>query len=387
MMGGWLRAQALQQNSGHQIPGPGIGSRPSGPSLDATSHQHHAMTVTTPTRNSRSAPGGQPTALELIRRADATPEPSLAEASPPQAPSPGISPEQVAALAAPLDRANVRQREQGRGKVNYLEGWQLIAEANRIFGLAGGQRQTITVRWVVQAERTIGREQRPGWGVTYTARVRVTVTAGDLPPLIREGTGAAHGIDADLGQAHESALKEAETDAMKRALMPFGIPFGLALHDKRQREVTGAAESGERPRSRPASSARPSPLRVVAAPASRPQPGQEPVTEATSTTEPPSALPIAAAQPPALDSGLAPLDPATIRQLHATSAPCPPRCWMDSARPCACASRSPPMPLQSLIGSISANYGYRALLRFATDHGPCSRQRQIQGTFWLIQKF
>ena len=90
------------------------------------------MTVTIPTRNGRSAPGRQPTALELIRRADATPEPSPAETSPPQAPSPGFSPEQVAALAAPLDRANVRQREQGRGKVNYLEGWQLIAEANRI---------------------------------------------------------------------------------------------------------------------------------------------------------------------------------------------------------------------------------------------------------------
>jgi len=33
----------------------------------------------------------------------------------------------------------------------------------------------------------------PGWGVTYTARVRVIVTAGGLPPLIREGSGAGHG--------------------------------------------------------------------------------------------------------------------------------------------------------------------------------------------------
>ena len=28
--------------------------------------------------------------------------------------------------------------------------------------------------------------------VTYTARVRVTVTAGELTPLVREGTGAGH---------------------------------------------------------------------------------------------------------------------------------------------------------------------------------------------------
>jgi hypothetical protein len=32
--------------------------------------------------------------------------------------------------------------------------------------------------------------------------------------LRREGSGAGHGIDVDLGQAHESAIKEAETDAM-----------------------------------------------------------------------------------------------------------------------------------------------------------------------------
>jgi hypothetical protein len=137
------------------------------------------------------------------------------------------------------------------------------------------------------------------------------VNAGGLPSLIREGTGAGHGIDTDLGQAHESAIKEAETDAMKRALMTFGNPFGLALYDKQQREVTGAVETGERPRSRPASSVRPSPLRVVAAPASRAQPGQEPEAAATSKTEPP----IAAGSAPSPDPGLAPLDPATIHQL------------------------------------------------------------------------
>ena len=46
---------------------------------------------------------------------------------------------------------------------------------------------------------------------------------------------------ADLGLARESALKEAETDATKRALMTFGNPFGLALYDKQQRQVSNAA--------------------------------------------------------------------------------------------------------------------------------------------------
>ena len=204
------------------------------------------MTVAAPSTNgasttSRSAaprPAQRPTsALELIRH-DARIPPSPPASMPLGA---GFSAEQVAALAAPLDRANVRQREQGRSKVSYLEGWLVIAEANRIFGFDGWQRETIEVRCVNQTERPIGRDNRPGWGVTYIARVRVTVSVPGGAPLIREGSGAGHGIDADLGQAHESALKEAETDAMKRALMTFGNPFGLALYDKQQREVTHAA--------------------------------------------------------------------------------------------------------------------------------------------------
>ena len=162
------------------------------------------------------------------------PQPS----SPPQAAMTAtvFSPEQIAALSAPLDRAKVQQREQGRIKVSYLEGWQAIAEANRIFGFDGWQRETIAVQCVCERERTLGSSNRSGWGVTYTARVRIRV--GNV---IREGSGAGHGIDADLGQAHESALKEAETDAMKRALMTFGNPFGLALYDKQQRQVTRSA--------------------------------------------------------------------------------------------------------------------------------------------------
>jgi DNA recombination protein Rad52 len=145
----------------------------------------------------------------------------------------------LALLSAPLDRANVRQREQGRNRVSYLEGWQVIAEANRIFGFDGWERSTLISRCVAEHERPIGRDRKSGWGVTYIARVRITITAGNRT-LIREGSGAGHGIDADLGLAHESALKEAETDATKRALMTFGNPFGLALYDKQQRQVSSS---------------------------------------------------------------------------------------------------------------------------------------------------
>jgi len=188
-------------------------------------------------------------ALRLLReslsqeQATAQPSPSPAtahtEGAPSPAPGEGLTARQIAALSAPLDRANVRQREQGRNRVSYLEGWQVIAEANRIFGFDGWERSTLISRCVAEHERPIGRDRKSGWGVTYIARVRITITAGNRT-LIREGSGAGHGIDADLGLAHESALKEAETDATKRALMTFGNPFGLALYDKQQRQVSSS---------------------------------------------------------------------------------------------------------------------------------------------------
>lgn len=164
---------------------------------------------------------------------------------PPEAPAlhPGrFTPDQIAALQAPLDRAKVKQRSQSGRSLSYLEGWQVIAEANRIFGFDGWQRETITEKCVAEHQREVGRDKKPGWGVTYVCRVRITVGHAMGAVVIREGTGSGHGIDVDLGLAHESAIKEAETDAMKRALMTFGNPFGLALYDKEQREVMSTEE-------------------------------------------------------------------------------------------------------------------------------------------------
>ena len=140
--------------------------------------------------------------------------------------------EQVQQLQAPLNRGAVQQRSQSGRQLSYLEGWHVIAEANRIFGFDAWTRETTEIRCVSEREALIGRDQKPGWRVTYIARVRVMVDG-----LAREGCGAGHGIDTDLGLSHESAIKEAETDAMKRALMTFGNPFGLALYDKQQRQV------------------------------------------------------------------------------------------------------------------------------------------------------
>lgn len=144
--------------------------------------------------------------------------------------------DQIKALSAPLARSHVKGRNQGGRQVSYIEGWHVIAEANRIFGFDAWSRETVEIKCVSEREREIGANKSPGWGVTYICRVRVRV-GNEIADVIRDGCGSGHGIDKDLGQAHESAIKEAETDAMKRAFMTFGNPFGLALYDKSQENV------------------------------------------------------------------------------------------------------------------------------------------------------
>jgi len=130
-------------------------------------------------------------------------------------------------LSEPLQKSAVKERSGGGGRsLSYIEGWHAIAEANRIFGFDGWASETVSMECV-------GND---GGTVSYVCKVRVTVDG-----IIREGWGAGHGRGGSAGDRHESAVKEAETDARKRALMTFGNQFGLALYDKTQANVVAAS--------------------------------------------------------------------------------------------------------------------------------------------------
>lgn len=134
-------------------------------------------------------------------------------------------------LQKPLDPKHVATRQGASNrKLSYLESWHVINEANRILGFDSWSMQTLS-NDIVQCEKTQG-ENGEFWLVSYVAKVQV-----DALGVIRQGTGFGQGKDRDLGKAHESAIKESESDAMKRAFRSFGYQFGLALYDKTQSNV------------------------------------------------------------------------------------------------------------------------------------------------------
>ena len=133
-------------------------------------------------------------------------------------------------LGKPLNPKHVKPPAPGKYG-EYIEGWRVIDEANRIFGFDGWSRETIDMIETC-------RDLKDGkWFVGYRAKVRV-----EAQGVVREGSAGGSGVSKSLSDAIESALKEAETDAMKRALMTFGNPFGLALYDKSKSNVGNGEE-------------------------------------------------------------------------------------------------------------------------------------------------
>lgn len=131
----------------------------------------------------------------------------------------------TAELAKPLDRRYVRPPPQGKYG-EYVDAHHVVSEANRIFGFNGWCYTVSTIQQTNNAESD-GKHH-----VGYYAVVRVTVDG-----ITREDAGHGQGHGKSLGDAHDSAVKEAVTDGLKRALRTFGNPFGLALYDKTQEHV------------------------------------------------------------------------------------------------------------------------------------------------------
>lgn len=140
---------------------------------------------------------------------------------------------QARQLRAKLDAEHVKTRKLNGVTLHYVEGWHVIAEANRIFGFDGWDRRTL-------ASACLWGGMKAGQhSAAYTATVQVSVRAGDAL-VVREGSGTGEANAQTIGQAHELALKGAETDATKRALATFGNAFGLALYDREQSGVRKA---------------------------------------------------------------------------------------------------------------------------------------------------
>ena len=142
-----------------------------------------------------------------------------------------LSDKQNELLSAGLDRSNVKTRDQAGQTLSYVDGHYVITRLNDVFG---------PTSWSTTVEKLdvchSGVNEKGNHVVSYLARVMLTVHSGDMFNQT-EDVGFGHGSDKRPGIAHESAAKEAVTDALKRCARQLGASFGLALYDKEQKDV------------------------------------------------------------------------------------------------------------------------------------------------------
>lgn len=155
-------------------------------------------------------------------------------------------------LEEAFDAARIRKREGPGGKeLSFLPGHDVIRTANRIFGYGAWGHEIVELVHI-GTERYSGKaygDKPPQKKVRVAYRCSVVLTVEGARPTSGVGYGDAtenYYEDETHLTAHELAMKESETDAMKRALKNFGDQFGLALYDEERRKMLeGSASQDE----------------------------------------------------------------------------------------------------------------------------------------------
>jgi len=151
-----------------------------------------------------------------------------------------------ALLDEKLSAQAVKTRNQSGTMLSYMDTYQVLKRLNECFGNLGWDSETVDMTLV----------SNPGDKAAYRAKVRITAVVqtddgGGYMRITKEGTG--WGSDKSMLNAHELAAKEAESDALKRAAMKFGMSLGLALYDKTQENVEEVASAPRTPTPAPVS--------------------------------------------------------------------------------------------------------------------------------------
>ena len=143
----------------------------------------------------------------------------------------GLTQEQYDQLLKPLAASRVATRSGGGRQLSYLESWDVKAHLIRIFGFGGWSWEVTTAELAFEDQN-----EKKQWNVGY--KVVGCLSIHSLGIYGANYTEAAVGFATlpSRGEAHDMAIKTAESDALKRAAINLGTQFGLSLYNNGSRE-------------------------------------------------------------------------------------------------------------------------------------------------------
>ena len=135
---------------------------------------------------------------------------------------------QLTILTQELDSNRIKTREKGNINLSYIEGFDVIDTANKVFGFGNW---SYSISKLDQVSQEVNQNQNNV--VCYKAVVQIQIhNTNHTLDVNRQDVGFGTGVAKSLADAHEGAAKEAVTDAIKRCFRSFGNQFGNSLYDK-----------------------------------------------------------------------------------------------------------------------------------------------------------
>ena len=139
-----------------------------------------------------------------------------------------FSKEQIEILNEELNSNRIKTREKGNINLSYIEGFDVIDTANKVFGFGNW---SYSISKLDQVSQEVNQNQNNV--VCYKAVVQIQIHNNDHSQTVsRQDVGFGTGVAKTLADAHEGSAKEAVTDAIKRCFRSFGNQFGNSLYDK-----------------------------------------------------------------------------------------------------------------------------------------------------------
>ena len=141
-----------------------------------------------------------------------------------------LSAAQVSVLLRPIKENRVYQ-SQGQ---SHVAAYDITAHLTRMFGFDGWDKEIIRLELVGERAVHDEKKKRDGWYATYLCLMRLTIYSpdGKVAKVIEEGATGSASNQPDYGDAHDLAMKNAMSYAIKRCAKDLGDQFGLSLYGK-----------------------------------------------------------------------------------------------------------------------------------------------------------
>lgn len=137
----------------------------------------------------------------------------------------GITATQHEQLLKPISKSRVKVLD----GMSHLEAWDVRAHLIRIFGYGEFSVELLDYELVYE-EPTKTRAGKEAFKVGYRARVELCIHATGAR-YVEAAFGESVMPDFKRGDAHDMAIKTAESQALKRCAINLGDQFGLSLYD------------------------------------------------------------------------------------------------------------------------------------------------------------